>query len=165
MVQAPPRRPGTDRPVVPGLTTVKIAMLVTDIGFLVYWSAALLGLIPAEYAYKDYDDPVMSDWNYSFLPLDVAASATGLASLHLCRRERRGGREHDDGPTPRTAWRPLMLVSLTLTSTAGLQAVVFWALRGDWSPTWWIPNLALLLFPVPAIARLLRHEGRGAPVR
>ncbi|GHC46242.1 DUF5360 family protein [Streptomyces flavofungini] len=159
MVQAPPRQPGTDRPVRPGLTTVKIAMLITDIGFLAYWSAALLGLIPAEYAYKDYDDPVMSDWNYSFLPLDVAASATGLASLHLCRRERR------DGPSRRIAWRPLMLVSLTLTSTAGLQAVVFWALRGDWSPTWWIPNLALLLFPVPAIARLLRHEGPEAPVR
>lgn len=158
MVQAPPR-PRTDRPATPGFTAVKVAMLVTDVGFLVYWSAALLGLIPAEYAYKDYDDPVMSDWNYSFLPLDVAASATGLASLHLCRRARRDGRPH------RIAWRPLMLVSLTLTSTAGLQAVVFWALRGDWSPTWWIPNLALLLFPVPAIARLLRQEAPGAPVR
>ncbi|QIB48727.1 YvaD family protein [Streptomyces aureoverticillatus] len=133
-------------------------MLVTDLGFLAYWSAALLALIPAEYAYKDYGDPVMSDWNYSFLPLDVAASATGLASLYLCRRERRDGRPH------RIAWRPLMLVSLTLTSTAGLQAVVFWALRGDWSPTWWIPNLALLLFPVPAIARLLRRDGPAGPV-
>ncbi|ARX86535.1 MULTISPECIES: DUF5360 family protein [Streptomyces] len=158
MVQAPPHA-RTDLRGTPGFTAVKVAMLITDVGFLVYWSAALLGLIPAEYAYKDYDDPVMSDWNYSFLPLDVAASATGLASLHLCRRAREGG------PPQRVAWRPLMLVSLTLTSTAGLQAVVFWALRGDWSPTWWIPNLALLLFPVPAIARLLRHEDTGAPVR
>ncbi|WP_399887923.1 DUF5360 family protein [Streptomyces sp. BBFR51] len=51
----------------------------------------------------------------------------------------------------------LMLVSLALTGTAGLQAVVFWALRGDRPPTWWIPNPALLLFPVYAITVLLRH--------
>ncbi|WP_282796912.1 DUF5360 family protein [Streptomyces sp. CC224B] len=156
MTQAP-ARPRTAPPHDQGLRPVKAAMLVTDLAFLLYWSVALLGLIPAAYAYKDYDDPVMSDWNYSFLPLDVAASATGLASLYLCRRERRTGSPH------RTAWRPLMLVSLTLTSTAGLQAVVFWALRGDWSPTWWIPNLALLLFPVPAIVRLTRHAATGPP--
>ncbi|GHE65380.1 hypothetical protein GCM10018785_37820 [Streptomyces longispororuber] len=166
MTQAP-ARPRTAPPHDQGLRSVKAAMLVTDLAFLLYWSVALLGLIPAEYAYKDYDDPVMSDWNYSFLPLDVAASATGLASLYLCRRERRTGypcrREHRTDSPDRTAWRPLMLVSLTLTSTAGLQAVVFWALRGDWSPTWWIPNLALLLFPVPAIVRLTRRAAAGAP--
>lgn len=133
-----------------GFRLVKAAMLVTDVTFLVYWTASLLVLIPAEYAYKDYDDPVMSDWNYSFLPLDVAASATGLAALVLLRT--RGGGRH------RPAWRPLMLISLTLTSTAGLQAVAFWALRGDWSPTWWIPNLFLLLFPIPAVVLLLRND-------
>ncbi|WP_198351804.1 DUF5360 family protein [Streptomyces typhae] len=142
-------------PATPGFTAVKVAMLVTDLGFLAYWSAALLALIPAEYAYKDYGDPVMSDWNYSFLPLDIAASATGLASLFLLRAARSGR----PAATARVAWRPLMLVSLTLTSTAGLQAVVFWALRGDWSPTWWLPNLALLLFPLPAIARLVGRPG------
>ncbi|MEI5101466.1 DUF5360 family protein [Streptomyces sp. PmtG] len=142
-----------------GLAAVKLAMLVTDLGFLAYWSAALLGLIPAAYAYKDYDDPVMSDWNYSFLPLDLAASATGLAALYLTRRP---GHRHA------AAWRPLMLVSLTLTSTAGLQAVAFWALRGDWSPTWWLPNLALLLFPIPAVLLLITRvppEGARPPVR
>ncbi|MFD9907024.1 DUF5360 family protein [Streptomyces sp. NPDC059063] len=144
------RAPTPDKPHVRprGLAAVKLAMLVTDLGFVAYWSAALFGLIPAEYAYKDYDDPVMSDWNYSFLPLDIAASATGLASLYLSRT-----------PTSRHfgAWCPLMLVSLTLTSTAGLQAVVFWALRGDWSMTWWVPNLTLLLFPVPAVVLLVRR--------
>ncbi|MBC9730406.1 DUF5360 family protein [Streptomyces sp. TRM68367] len=55
-----------------------------------------------------------------------------------------------------------MLVSLTLTSTAGLQTVVFGALRGDWSLTWWIPNLALLLFPIPSIMYLLRGSQRDA---
>lgn len=142
----------------PCLSGIKAAMLVTDLGFLLYWSVALLALIPAEYAYKDYDDPVMSDWNYSFLPLDIAASVTGLLSLALSRGAL-GARARRHRPL----WLPLMLVSLTLTSTAGLQAVVFWALRGDWSPTWWIPNLALLLFPVYAITVLLRHGWTTPP--
>lgn len=129
-----------------GLRAVKTAMLVTDVGFLLYWSVALLNLIPPEHAYKDYRDPVMSDWNYSFLPLDVAASVTGLASLYLAGSARR---RHD-------LHLPLMLLSLALTSAAGLQAVSFWALRSDWSLVWWIPNFLLFAFPVPAIVYVLR---------
>ncbi|MFD0362918.1 DUF5360 family protein [Nocardia sp. GCM10030253] len=119
------------------LGPTKVAMLITDIGFLLYWAIAFAHLIPPEFAYKDYADPVLSDWNFSFVALDLAASATGLASL--CR-----------GNGSRT----LMTVSLTLTSTAGLQAIAFWALRGDFSPAWWIPNLFLLLFPLPALVTL-----------
>lgn len=127
------------------LRFTKASMLVTDVGFLVYWAATLLALVPAEYAYKDYDNPVLSDWNYSFVMLDVLASATGLTALRLGRCGAVGGA------------RPLMLVSLALTSTAGLQAVAFWALRGDFSPAWWLPNLFLLLFPVPGIVHLVRR--------
>ncbi len=94
-------------------------------------------MTPPELAYKDYTNPILSDWNFSFVVLDLAAGATGLASL--CRP---------------TGWRVLMTVSLTLTSTAGLQAIAFWALRGDFDPTWWIPNLFLLLFPIPALIAL-----------
>lgn len=129
----------------PVLRFTKASMLVTDVGFLVYWAATLLALVPAEYAYKDYDNPVLSDWNYSFVLLDVLASATGLTALRLGRCGAAGGA------------RPLMLVSLALTSTAGLQAVAFWALRGDFSVTWWLPNLFLLLFPVPGIVHLVRR--------
>jgi hypothetical protein len=140
-----------------GVRTIKAAMLVTDVGFLLYWSVALLNLIPPKHAYKDYGDPVMSDWNYSFLPLDIAASVTGLVSLSLAgnrsdRAKARYGGLH----------LPLTLISLTLTSTAGLQAVAFWSLRGDWSLTWWIPNLALLLFPIPSIVYLLRRSTASA---
>ncbi|MFJ6139351.1 DUF5360 family protein [Kitasatospora sp. NPDC092286] len=41
------------------LRFTKASMMVTDVGFLVYWAATLLALIPAEYAYKDYDNPVL----------------------------------------------------------------------------------------------------------
>ncbi|GAA1532614.1 hypothetical protein GCM10009678_13660 [Actinomadura kijaniata] len=128
------------------LGPTKTAMLITDVGLLLYWAVVFAGLIPPEYAYRDYTNPILSDWNHSFVPLDLAASLTGLASL--CAR---------------AAQRPLMTVSLTLTSTAGLQAIAFWALRGDFTLAWWLPNLFLLLFPLPALVVLARG-GERAPV-
>lgn len=121
------------------LGPTKVAMLITDVGLLLYWAVICASLIPPEMAYKDYTNPILSDWNASFVVLDLAAALTGLATLWY-----------------RTAWRPLMTVSLTLTSTAGLQAIAFWALRGDFTVTWWVPNLFLLLFPLPALIVLTR---------
>ncbi|MFJ9946316.1 DUF5360 family protein [Kitasatospora sp. NPDC091207] len=131
------------------LRFTKASMVVTDVGFLAYWAATLLALIPAEYAYKDYQNPVLSDWNYSFVLLDVLASVTGLSALRLGRCGAAGA-------------QPLMLVSLALTSTAGLQAVAFWTLRGDFSPGWWLPNLFLLLFPIPGMVALVRTSAARA---
>ncbi|MBB4945090.1 hypothetical protein F4556_000625 [Kitasatospora gansuensis] len=131
------------------LRLTKASMAVTDIGFLLYWAVTLLALVPARYAYKDYENPVLSAWNYSFVLLDVAASLTGLAALRLSRR---GGQ---------AAALPLMLVSLALTSTAGLQAIAFWALRNDFSLTWWLPNLFLLLFPLPGAVLIIRQLTAG----
>ncbi|WP_230466404.1 DUF5360 family protein [[Actinomadura] parvosata] len=121
------------------LGATKVAMLITDIGLLLYWAVVFAGLIPPELAYQDYTNPILTDWNASFVLLDLAASLTGLATL--CTT---------------SSPRPLMTVSLTLTSTAGLQAITFWALRGDFTLTWWLPNLFLLLFPLPALIVLLR---------
>ncbi|MFF4419016.1 DUF5360 family protein [Streptosporangium sp. NPDC001559] len=121
----------------------KRLMLLTDVGFLVYFSVTGLGLIPAAWAFADYTEPLMVSWNWSFLWIDLLASVTGLLSLHLLRR---GASEAER----------LMLVSLVLTSASGLMAVAFWTLRGDFSLAWWIPNLYLLLFPLPAIVRLVR---------
>jgi hypothetical protein len=42
-----------------------------------------------------------------------------------------------------------------------LQAVAFWALRGDYDPVWWAPNLFLLFYPVlflPVVLRGARVE-------
>lgn len=129
------------------LGATKIVMLIADVGLLLYWTVVFAGLIPPEVAYRDYEDPMMSDWNTSFVLLDLAASLTGLATL--CAS---------------SAARPLMTVSLTLTSTAGLQAVAFWALRGDFTLAWWLPNLFLLLFPLPALTVLVRPVAPVTPV-
>ncbi|GAA2275050.1 YvaD family protein [Nonomuraea roseoviolacea subsp. roseoviolacea] len=131
------------------LRTTKALMLATDVGFVAYFTVTGLGLIPPEWAFAGYTDPVMVAWNWSFLWIDLAASATGLTSLWLLRRA--------SGP----AGTPLMLVSLVLTMASGLMAVAFWTLRGDFSLMWWIPNLYLLLFPLPAVVALVTGPRRS----
>lgn len=114
---------------------LKPFFLVTDIGFILYWLITLAHVIPAEYLFQDYTNPILVAWNWSFLPLDLMISATGLLSLYLHKRED-------------MRWRSLALVSLVLTFCSGLQAVSFWVLRNDFDPSWWIPNLYLLIYPL-----------------
>jgi hypothetical protein len=130
--------------------SLRALFLLVDVGFLLYWLVTALHVIPATWAFKDYDDPVLSTWNWSFLPLDLAVSSTGLASVALARR--------DDG-----RWRSLALLSLAFTSASGLQAIAFWALRGDFDLAWWLPNLFLLAYPVPYAARLVRSSALPEP--
>jgi hypothetical protein len=40
--------------------------------------------------------------------------------------------------------------------TSGLNAIAFWVIRGDFDPTWWIPNLYLLIYPFFFLPQLLR---------
>lgn len=134
---------------------LRACLLLTDIGMLTYWGLSLLMLfgvavIPAEYLFKDYDDPIVVAWNWSFLPLDLALSITGLWGVHAHRRG-----------DPR--WVPLVLCSATLTFCAGLMAVAFWTLRRDFDPTWWGPNLFLVIWPCVFLPRLVRATARPAP--
>ena len=98
--------------------TLKPFFLVVDIGFILYWTVTLLHLIPEAYLFKDYGNPILAVWNWSFLPLDLLISATGLTSLYLMRRGDVG-------------WRNVALIPLVLTSCSGLQALAFWTLRAD----------------------------------
>lgn len=118
--------------------------LIVDVGFIVYWLVTLARVIPDEYLFKDYDDPILSAWNWSFLPLDLLISASGLLTL---RRARRG-----------ESWERYALLSLTLTSCSGLMAVAFWTLRSDFDPGWWAPNLFLLLYPLFYLPALIRGD-------
>jgi hypothetical protein len=49
------------------------------------------------------------------------------------------------------------LISSVLTSCSGLQAVAFWALRGDFDVIWWAPNLFLLLYPLVFLPVVVRE--------
>jgi Family of unknown function (DUF5360) len=118
---------------------------ITDIGFILYWLITLAQIIPKAYLFKDYDNPILQAWNWSFLPLDLAISATGLATLSLLRRQR-------------SEWKSLAIVSLTLTFCSGLQAIAFWVLRDDFDWQWWLPNSFLLLYPLWFLPKLIFND-------
>jgi len=114
---------------------LKALMILTDIGFILYWSITFLGWIPKEYLYQDYSNELLMAWNMSFIPLDLFISATGLLSIYCY---------HKGKPV----WKSLCFTSLLLTSCSGLQAIAFWAIRSDFDLMWWLPNLFLLIYPL-----------------
>lgn len=127
------------------MKSLKIFFLITDIGFILYWVITLIGVIPASYLFKDYHNPILSAWNWSFLPLDLMISATGLWSLRLMSKDE-------------TRWKNLALISLALTFCSGLMAISFWAIRRDFDISWWLPNLYLLLYPIYYIVILSKQK-------
>lgn len=124
--------------------------LATDLGFVAYWLVTAAHVLPEAWLFKDYRDPVLNDWNWSFMAIDLLVSATGLSAAWLWKR--RDARA-----------QPLALMSLTLTSTSGLMALAFWTLRGDFEPGWWAPNLFLLVWPLCFVPRFLVTTGPRAP--
>jgi hypothetical protein len=126
--------------------SLRLLMLVTDIGLLSYWlltalaAAGLIGL-PSEWLFSDYHNPIVVAWNWSFLPLDIILSITGLLSVRLAARND-------------ARWLPCALISLSLTVCAGLMAISFWAIRGEFDPVWWGFNLFLMLWPLPFLLAL-----------
>lgn len=132
-------------------------MRLVDGAMMIYWAIAALACanvvhLPGDVMYAGYGEPVIDAWNWSFAPLDLCFSALGLASLRLARRG-----------DPR--WLPLALVSLALTFCAGLMAVSFWALRSDFTLSWWLPNLALIAVAAwwtPVLFRRLPHTHVGS---
>ena len=112
---------------------LKYFFLVIDLGFIAYWTITALHLIPTEYLYNDYTNKILVNWNWSFFPLDIAISGTGLFTLYLFKRDN-------------LRWKIFALISLILTSVSGLQAISYWILAKDYDLVWWIPNLILLIY-------------------
>lgn len=132
----------------PTMKAMKPFLLATDIGFILYWSVTLLMAIgaislPPEWLFKDYANPIIYAWNWSFFPLDMVLSVCGLMSV----------RAHNQG---HTYWVPLAAFSLALTFCAGFMAISFWVFRGDFDVTWWGVNLALMIWPLFFLPRLAR---------
>ena len=126
----------------------KACLLLTDIGFLTYWAVSafvLVGLlnIPGEWLFNDYFNPIVFAWNWSFMPLDVILSILGIVSLRLLAR--------GNG-----SWKPLLLVSMSLTFCAGLMAISFWAIRGEFDISWWAANLFLMIWPMIYFWQIIR---------
>ncbi len=124
---------------------LKPFFLITDIGFILYWLVTALHLIPESWAFKDYTNPILVAWNWSFFPLDMCISATGLSSIYLYGKKNQ-------------LWKKLSLISLVLTFCSGLQAIAFWALRLDFDISWWSVNLYLLVYPLFFIGRVVKDK-------
>lgn len=121
-------------------TSLKRCLLFTDIGFILYWSVTALAAlklvaIPPAWLFTDYNDPNIVAWNWSFMPLDLLASVTGLIAVR------------------QSAWQTMALISATLTFCAGFLALSFWTFQGSFDPAWWTPNIILTLWPLI----MLRH--------
>ncbi|MDB4987596.1 MAG: hypothetical protein JWN04_2774 [Myxococcaceae bacterium] len=126
-------------------SSLRTFLWIVDLSFLLYWLVTGFHLLPASWLYAHHDEPAMVAWNFSFWPLDLVVSATGLSAVALWRRGRAG-------------WAPLALLSLAFTSASGLNAVAFWALRGEFDLGWWLPNLVLLAGPWPFILQLVTND-------
>jgi hypothetical protein len=113
---------------------------------------AALGIfyLPSDWMFADYSNATITSWNWSFLPLDVVLSIFGLASLRLSR-------------LGDLRWRPLAILSLAMTVCAGLMAISFWAIRGDFSVAWWGFNLFLMLYPIPFLTHLIANQPARPP--
>lgn len=114
--------------------SLRAFLVAVDLGFVAYWLATLLPVLPSPGSLVGDHDAILASWNLSFLPLDGIASVLGLGAVSLHRRR--------DERASLAA-----LASLALTSASGLMAVSFWALRCDFDPWWWLPNLVLLFGP------------------
>jgi hypothetical protein len=134
------------------MARLRVFFLVVDVGFLAYWILAALHMFPREYLFKDYENPILDAWNFSFLPLDLFVSVTGLGSIWAWRMGR-------------PIWYPMAFLSLALTFCSGLQAIAFWWLRKDYDALWWAPNLFLMIYPLlflgPGLWRLWSQASQG----
>ncbi len=92
--------------------------------------------------YAEADNPRVVAWNWSFFPLDIAFSVTGILAI------RYAGLQH-------SAWRPWALISLVLTMVAGTMAVGCWTLLQEFDWLWFLPNLALMLWPLAFLPQLI----------
>jgi hypothetical protein len=115
---------------------------IVDIGFIAYWTITWFHLLPPEWLYKDYTNPILVDWNWSFFPIDMLVSVSGLTSIRLYRK---GSKR----------WTVFALSSLFLTVCSGLMAISFWIFHKDFDIAWWLPNLILLVYPFFYIGKLL----------
>ena len=115
----------------------KPLLLAVDAGLLLYWTAVFLDLIPEEQRFRDYSNPIMQAWNWSFFPLDLSAALLGFLGVYLVRKGRAAG-------------ELVVTVGLTLTFCAGFMALSFWSYYGDFNLWWWLPNAALVLAPSSA---------------
>ena len=124
--------------------TIRGLLTITELVMVAYWALAgamSLGLvhIPPEWMYSNHEDPAVVAWNWSFLPIDMLFAATGLV-------------RYVQPASPRLAD-----VSSTLMFCAGIMALSYWALRGEFQVYWWAANAWLIVMAILGFTHRHRH--------
>jgi hypothetical protein len=127
---------------------LKLGLTITDLAFLIYWVFAGLDVsgvlsLPADWLYPNAHDPRVVAWNWSFFPLDIAFSVTGLWAVRASQQGK-------------PIWRPLALISLILTIVAGGMACSYWLLIREIDPVWFGMNLVLMVWPMLFVRGLVK---------
>lgn len=125
----------------------KWLLVMVDAGLVIYWMAVLADVIPTEQAFRDYANPVVQAWNWSFFPLDILAAILGFVGVYLTRRTNPLG-------------EIVLTAGLTLTFCAGFMAISFWAYYGDFNLAWWVPNGFLMAIPLAVLFFMSRTWDR-----
>ncbi len=110
---------------------MKVLLTFTELAMLSYWifaAVVCLGwlVVSPELMYADHLNPLMVNWNWSFLPIDVLFAVCGLVARF--------------GPVRGAKREVLEIVGLTLMFCAGLMALSFWTLQGWFDLMWWGMN-------------------------
>lgn len=129
-------------------------MLGTDWLLLAYWFVTTLVAlsifsIPEGYLFKDYYDPRVVAWNWSFFSLDVIFAVLGIYAARLFTKGD-------------NRWFGYALVSAALTFCAGFMAICYWVILGDFDPSWWIPNLIIAAWPVWFVPKLIAANANAS---
>ena len=80
--------------------------------------------------YSDYKNPLVVAWNWSFFPIDIAFASIGLFAKY--------------GNAAGTLKFKLEILAATLMFCAGLMAISYWVITGDFNPSWWAVNIGLI---------------------
>ena len=115
---------------------LRTATTITELAMLAYWvlaGALVLKLISIDPAlmYSDYENPLVIAWNWSFFPIDVAFAFAGLSARFGTFAEQ-------------TKFK-LRTIGSVLMICAGVMAVSFWTITGDFNITWRGVNLWLIV--------------------
>lgn len=108
---------------------------ITEVLMILYWilAAALvmnLIYIDPELMYSDYQNPLVVAWNWSFFPIDIAFALIGLFAKF--------------GKLGTRLRTKLEITAASLMTCAGLMAISFWLITGDFNVSWWAVNLWLM---------------------
>jgi len=129
---------------------------ITELAMLLYWIMAgalafdLISIDPS-LMYSDYQNPIVVAWNWSFFPIDVAFALIGLAARF--------------GVQAGHFRFKLEVIACVLMICAGLMAISYWTIIGDFDPTWWGMNIWLIVLGAINLARTEQTDpnipGRG----